>query len=72
MSDTATTGTTWTTLVPVMVGGAIGLVGGWLEPWLLERKKEAAENKKKRAEKFEKLVATLFEYTSIGWMVCRI
>jgi hypothetical protein len=62
MSDTATIVTMWSTLVPVMVGGAIGLVGGWLGPWLVERRKEVAEKKKIRTEKFEELVATLFEY----------
>jgi hypothetical protein len=62
MSDTATTEAVWSTLVPVMVGGAIGLVGGWLGPWLVERRKEIAEKKKRRIEKFEELVAALFEY----------
>lgn len=52
----------WTTLVPVMVGGAIGLVGGWLGPWFVERRKEAAEKKKRRAEKFEELVAAVIEH----------
>jgi hypothetical protein len=61
MTDT-TTFSMWSTLVPVMVGGVIGLVGGWLGPWLVERRKEIAEQKKKRAEKFEELVATLFAY----------
>jgi hypothetical protein len=44
-------------LAPVVVGGLIGLAGGWLGPWLLEGRKQAAEKKKKRAEKFEELVA---------------
>lgn len=52
----------WSTLVPVMVGGAIGLVGGWLGPWLVERRKEAAEKKKIRAVKFEELVAAVYEF----------
>jgi hypothetical protein len=52
----------WSTLVPVMVGGAIGAVSGWLGPWLLEGRKEAAEKKRKRAEKFEELVATAYEH----------
>jgi hypothetical protein len=65
MTDT-TTLTMWGTLVPVMVGGAIGLVGGWLGPWLVERRKEAAEKKKRRAEKFEELVAAVVEH--FHWM----
>jgi len=49
-------------LAPVVVGGIIGLAGGWLGPWLLERRKEKADKKKRRAEKFEELVTALFEY----------
>ena len=61
MTDTAMV-SMWSTLVPVMVGGAIGLVGGWLGPMLVERRKEVAEKKKKRAEKFEELVTALYEH----------
>jgi hypothetical protein len=61
MTDT-TTVSMWSTLIPVMVGGVIGLVGGWLGPWLVERRKEVAEKKKKRAEKFEELVAAVVEH----------
>jgi hypothetical protein len=49
-------------LAPVVVGGLIGLAGGWLGPWLLEGRKQAAEKKKKRAEKFEELVAAVVEH----------
>lgn len=52
----------WSTLVPVMVGGAIGLVGGWLGPWLIERRKEAAEKKETRGRKFEEFVAAVYEF----------
>jgi hypothetical protein len=51
-----------TTLITVVVGGLIGLAGGWLGPWLLERRKEAAEKKRKRAEKFEELVAAVYDF----------
>ena len=62
MTEPASTISMWSTLVPVMVGGAIGLIGGWLGPWLVERRKEAAEEKKKLAEKFEELIAALYEH----------
>lgn len=48
--------------MPVMVGGAIGAISGWLGPWFLEGRKEASEKKKKRAEKFEELVAAAYEH----------
>ena len=49
-------------LAPVVVGGLIGIAGGWLGPWLLEARKQAAEKKKKRAEKFEELVGAVVEH----------
>jgi hypothetical protein len=50
------------TLIPVIVGAVIGLVGGWVGPWLLEGRKERADKKKRRAEKFEELVTALCEH----------
>jgi hypothetical protein len=50
------------TLIPVIVGGLIGLAGGWLGPWLLEGRKEATEKKRMRAQKFEEMVAAIFEF----------
>ena len=50
------------TLVPVIVGGVIALAGGWFGPWVLEGRKEKAEKKKRRAEKFEELVAAIYEF----------
>jgi hypothetical protein len=50
------------TLLPVLVGGALALAGSWLGPWLLERRKENAETRKRRAEKFEELVEAVFEF----------
>jgi hypothetical protein len=52
----------FTTLIPVVVGGLIGLAGGLLGPLVLEGRKQAAEKKKKRAEKFEELVAAVTEH----------
>jgi hypothetical protein len=50
------------TLATVVVGGVIGLAGGWLGPWLLEQRKEKAERKKIRAQKFEELVGAVVEH----------
>jgi hypothetical protein len=68
MTDTATV-SMWSTLVPVMIGGAIGAVSGWLGPWLLEGRKETAEKKRKRAEKFEELVSAVYEFDN--WLDIR-
>lgn len=56
----------WATLLPVVVGGAIALAGSWLGPWLLETRKEKAELRKLRAEKFEDLVKAIYEFDH--WM----
>ena len=52
----------WATLLPVVVGGGIGFATGWFGPWLLEGRKEKAEKKKRRADKFEELVTALYEH----------
>jgi hypothetical protein len=49
-------------LISVVVGGIIGIAGGLIGPLMLERRKEASEKKKKRAEKFEELVAAVVEH----------
>jgi len=49
------------TLVPVVIGGVIALAGTWLAPWVSERHKARTQRKKRRAEKFEELVAAIFE-----------
>ena len=46
----------WNVLLPVLVGGAIGIVGSFVGPFFLQRAKDAADRKRKRAEKFEELV----------------
>jgi hypothetical protein len=57
----------WATLLPVIVGGLIGLTGGLAGPWFLERREQAAEKKKKLAEKFEELIAAIHEHSH--WLV---
>src|SRR5260221_554200 len=52
----------WATLLPVIVGGTIGLAGGLIGPWFIETRKQEAEKRKNRAVKFEEMVAALFEY----------
>ena len=37
------------TLAPVVVGGVIGLAGGFFGPMFLEKRKQEAERKKRRA-----------------------
>lgn len=61
MADANTGVSLWQVLAPVIVGGFIGLAGGLVGPWLLQNRKEAAEKKQRRAEKFEELVTALFE-----------
>ena len=48
----------WIGLIGTLIGGAIGFLG----PWLLEGRKQAEENWRRRAEKFEELVAAVYEF----------
>jgi hypothetical protein len=41
-----------------LIGGAIGFFG----PWLLEGRGQAEEKRRRRAEKFEELVAAVYEF----------
>jgi hypothetical protein len=52
----------WLTLIPVLVGGAIGVAGSFFGPWLVESRKQKYERQKKRSEKLEELVATVYEF----------
>jgi hypothetical protein len=61
MSGTAANSSIWTVLLPVIVGGLIGLIGGFVGPFFVQRTKDAADEKRKRKEKFEELVAVVFE-----------
>jgi hypothetical protein len=53
-------------LLPVVVGGLIaiisGFVSGFVGPYVIQRAKDATEKKRKRAEKFEELVAAVVEH----------
>jgi hypothetical protein len=51
-----------TDLLSVMVGGAIGIIAGVVGPYFIQRVKEKADKKQKRAEKFEELVGAVYEY----------
>src|ERR1700680_1778044 len=62
MSDTAMVTPLLNVLLPVIVGGAIGIVAGLIGPYFIQRAKDAAERKRKRAEKFEELVAAVVEH----------
>jgi hypothetical protein len=52
----------WTILLPVIVGGAIGIVASFVGPWFIERVKEKNERRKRRREKFEELVSAVYEF----------
>ena len=51
-----------TDLLSVMVGGAIGIIAGVVGPYFIQRVKDKADKKQKRAEKFEELVGAVYEY----------
>lgn len=59
---TETNTSVWLVLLPVIVGGIIGLAGGLIGPPFVHHLQTKAEKKKRRAEKFEELVAALFEH----------
>ena len=61
MADTVTPGM-WAPLLMFLAGGALTLAGTWLGPWASERRKARAERQKNRSEKFQELVAALFEF----------
>jgi hypothetical protein len=46
------------TLISVVVGGALTMAGGWLVEW----RKQAAEKKRQRVQKFEELVDTVYGF----------
>ncbi len=60
-AESATAASIWPVLLPVIVGGALALLGGVLGPvfnhWLSSR----SDNQKKRAERFEELLAQLHQ-----------
>src|SRR5262249_4878193 len=49
-------------LLPVIVGGLIAIVAGLIGPPYLHHLQQKAERKRRRAEKFEELIATLYEH----------
>jgi len=55
-----------TPLLNVALGGVIGIIAGWVGPYFIQRAKDVADKKRKRAEKFEELVGSVYEYDH--WM----
>ena len=51
----------WTTLVPVIVGGVIGVVGTIVGPPLVHWLNEKAAKRKQRIEKLGELIAVVYE-----------
>jgi hypothetical protein len=63
MSDIGTASTPlWSVLLPVVVGGAIGVIGGFVGPFLVQRAKDASDKRRKRAEKCEELIGAVVEH----------
>lgn len=62
MADASAVVSVWQVLAPVVVGGLIGVAGGVVSPWLVQKRKEESERKQRRADKFEELVTALFEF----------
>ena len=52
----------WNVLLPVLVGGAIGVLGSFVGPYFLQRLKDAADKERKRAEKCEELIGAVVEH----------
>lgn len=66
MADIGTATSVWNGLLLVGVGGAIGILSGVIGPYFIQRRKDVADRKRKRAEKFEELVAAVVEH--YHWM----
>ena len=49
-------------LLPVVIGGVIGIVGSFVNQYFGQRSKDAADKERKRAEKLEELVCAVYEY----------
>jgi hypothetical protein len=64
---TATTTSVWLVLLPVIIGGAIGMIGGVVGPPFVHHLQRKADKQRRRAEKFEELVATVYEYKN--WLM---
>ena len=52
----------WNVLLPVLVGGVIGIIAGVVGPYIIQRSKDAADRKRKRAEKCEELIGAVVEH----------
>lgn len=52
----------WGTLVPVLIGGLLTLAGGFIGPLILQKQKDHVEGRKRRADKFEELVAAVYDF----------
>jgi hypothetical protein len=62
MGGAAANSSIWIVLLPVIVGGLIAILNGFLGPFLIQRVKDVADKKRKRVEKFEELVAAVYEF----------
>src|SRR5262245_11325220 len=62
MADGPTIGSVLASVVPVIVGGVMALVGGAGMQWYLHREKTTEERKVRRAAKFEELITSLYDF----------
>jgi hypothetical protein len=49
-------------LLSVLVGGAIGIIAGVAGPYFIQRVKEKADKREKRADKLEELIGAVIEH----------
>ena len=52
----------WATLLPVIIGGAIGVSGSVFGSWFIEKRKEKSERKRHREKKNEEAVTAVYEF----------
>jgi hypothetical protein len=62
MRDIATASTPLLNALFVALGGVIAIFAGWVGPYFVQRAKDAEEKKRKRREKFEELMAAVYEH----------
>src|SRR5262245_26878658 len=51
-----------TSLAPVVVGGVLAFAGGFVAQWWSQKLQAEAENRRRRAAKFEELMLALYEF----------
>ncbi|WP_172723972.1 hypothetical protein [Neorhizobium sp. T25_27] len=60
--DSAASTSTWTVLLPVIIGGVIAAIGGAIGPFLAHLLTSRASKQQKRNESFEKIIEAVYEH----------